>query len=105
MIRIERFAGEDFAAASEAFAILAPKVRAVVIRLLVELLPRMVDREDVAETVLQRLWQNRSHFEPRSVAAWWGMSGSPRVDALSTIGDPKYLPRSRKPPPTNWRIR
>src|SRR4051812_41020491 len=72
MIRIERFAGEDLEAASEAFSVLAPKIRAVVVGLLANTLPRLVDREDVAETVLQRLWQNRSHFEPRSIAAWWG---------------------------------
>jgi DNA-directed RNA polymerase specialized sigma24 family protein len=72
MIRIERFAGENLEAASEAFTALAPKVRTVVIHLLASLVPRMVEREDIAETVLQRLWQNRTQFEPRSVPAWWG---------------------------------
>lgn len=71
LMRIERFAGEDPEAASEAFALLAPKIRAVVVRLLANSVPRSVDREEVAETVLQRLWQKRKEFEPRSIPAWW----------------------------------
>ncbi|RYG24148.1 hypothetical protein EON82_11740, partial [bacterium] len=76
MMLVERFASKDPEKASEAFVALASKIRAVVDRILASSLPRGVDREDVAEVVLQRLWQHRDRFEPRSVAAWWKFVGT-----------------------------
>lgn len=95
---IQRFAGNDEEAASEAFVRLTPSIRTFLHRRLAKILPAADLREDAIQMALVKIWSSRASYVYQGVKAWWGyVAITGRRCALNLLGEPE-VPREGEPP-------